>query len=152
MYGSGEILKEQRRFTIKHLRNLGYGKSCSEPIIQEEISKLLMKMMTPDEERPDKIVNFKHIFRQHNLNIIWAFVTGRPFDADDHDAQCSESSSRKKLELRPLNVFTSYALPIPEQMLRILPEKVMKRLGIYSEGYKPLSRLILVIIITYLFY
>ena len=98
--------------------------------------------MTPNEGNTETIVNFKHIFRQHTLNIIWAFVTGNSFD-EDH-SNFIESSRSGTLELRSLNVFTSYTLQIPEPILRILPLKVMKRLGIYSEGYKPLSQLILV--------
>ncbi len=95
----------------------------------------------PDEGNPETIVIFKHIFRQHTLNIIWAFLTGNSFD-EDH-SNLIETLRSNKLEWRPLNAFTSSALPIP--ILRIFPSKVMKRLGIYSEGYKPLSQLILVI-------
>lgn len=135
-------MKEQRQFTIKHLRNLGYGKSSSEPLIQEEILKLL-KFMMPIKGHQDKTVHFKHLFRQHNVNIIWAFVFGTSFD-DDEAAQFSESARSKALELQALNVFTSYLLPIPGPILRFIPAKILKQLGIYSKGYEPLSRMILV--------
>lgn len=38
----GQLWKEQRRFTLRHLRDLGFGKSCLEGIMLDEISELVI--------------------------------------------------------------------------------------------------------------
>lgn len=40
----GELWKEQRRFTIKHLKDVGIGKSSLEGIILDEIRDLVSDM------------------------------------------------------------------------------------------------------------
>jgi methyl farnesoate epoxidase/farnesoate epoxidase len=40
----GELWKEQRRFTIKHLKDVGVGKSSLEGIILDEIQDLVSDM------------------------------------------------------------------------------------------------------------
>ena len=40
----GELWREQRRFTMHHLKNLGFGKSSLEVTILEEVSDLIMKL------------------------------------------------------------------------------------------------------------
>ena len=38
---SGEVWKQQRRFTLRSLKDLGFGKNSLEPIMQQELEELL---------------------------------------------------------------------------------------------------------------
>jgi len=74
--------RELRRFTIKSLRDLGFGKSASEEAILDE-SKYLIKNITEAIDGTDGQINLSKTFNCAALNIIWNLVAGKKFRYDD---------------------------------------------------------------------
>lgn len=140
LFDSGAMLIEQRRFALRHLRQLGYGKSSSETIIQDEILDLLKRMKDESDSNPNRIVDFKHIFRLPNLNIIWAFIGGKRFQSDD--AEFAKLTDSVELMGRGLNIIMALILPVPQKIIDVLPMGMKKKLGACMEGYKPVTHLL----------
>jgi methyl farnesoate epoxidase/farnesoate epoxidase len=70
----GEAWKEQRRFALKHLRDLGFGKSSMmEEIIREEFVQLAEKFR----ENGGKEVDSHQLFNLTVVNVIWGIVAGK---------------------------------------------------------------------------
>jgi len=124
------------------LRELGYGKSSSESIIQDEIAELLLRMKAESKSNPDGIVDFKHIFRLPNLNIIWAFVAGKRFQSDD--SEFAKLTDSVELMGRGINLFLALVFPVPQSVLNLLPMSVKKKVGACMEGYGPVTQVLTV--------
>ncbi|XP_055940587.1 cytochrome P450 2J6-like [Argiope bruennichi] len=78
---NGRAWKEQRRFTIRVLRDLGMSKSRMENIIQEELKKLIEIIDSKDGEA----FNLDEILLPSVSNIILTLLTGSPLDFNDKD-------------------------------------------------------------------
>ena len=63
LFNYGEEFKELRRFTLKSLRDLGFGKNSSEEIILEECREVVGKIKELVEEK-DGIVNLDKLFNK----------------------------------------------------------------------------------------
>ena len=50
---SGDVWKNQRRFTLRTLRDLGFGRNTLEPIMQEELEELLKLFHNRQGEKVD---------------------------------------------------------------------------------------------------
>jgi methyl farnesoate epoxidase/farnesoate epoxidase len=74
--------KELRRFTMKSLKDLGFGKSASEEAILDE-SKTLIRKITEAIEGTDGEINLEKTLNCAALNIIWNLVAGKRFSYDD---------------------------------------------------------------------
>jgi hypothetical protein len=71
IFTDGPYWLELRRFTLRHLRNFGYGKTSMESLIMQEVDDLIKEMSTKDtvqvitpwrrirlrRPRPDRILN-----------------------------------------------------------------------------------------------
>ena len=44
MFTDGELWKEQRRFSVRHLRELGMGRSSQEDYIMDEVNDLISSL------------------------------------------------------------------------------------------------------------
>jgi len=44
MFTDGELWKEQRRFTVRHLRDFGMGRSSQEDFIMDEVNDLISSL------------------------------------------------------------------------------------------------------------
>ena len=64
--------QEQRRFTLKNLKDLGFGKSSMEILIQEEIEKCI-EMLRQEVGKPTQL-NLK--LNIAILNALWKLLTG----------------------------------------------------------------------------
>ena len=82
VFNSGPKFKEMRRFTLKTLRDLGFGKNTSEGIILEEWHKVKQEMEKMMEEN-DGIVELGYLFNKAALNIVWHITAGERFEYDD---------------------------------------------------------------------
>jgi len=94
-FGNGESWKELRRFSLRTLRDFGFGKQKSqETFIEEELDHLMKRM---DEMRSEAatqasaaekdVVCMKKFFSVSALNIIWSLIAGFRFHHDDKQLQ-----------------------------------------------------------------
>ena len=80
----GEEWQVQRRFALRHLRDLGFGKTWAEDMIHEEINDLVEDIEAQRVRNPIKgSVNFKGFFNISLVNVIWAFIAGQRFERSD---------------------------------------------------------------------
>lgn len=89
----GPLWQEQRRFAVKHLKNLGFGKQKIDTIIQEEARYLIDDFILKSQHgdvRFDKDFNFPII------NILWQLVASKKFEVDHPD---SKSMMSKVMEM-----------------------------------------------------
>ena len=77
-----EKWRELRRFILKSLRDLGFGKSASEEAIINE-SKTLVRNITDMVDGTDGEVNLEKMLNCAGLNIVWNLVAGKQFEYDD---------------------------------------------------------------------
>ena len=135
MFTEGPFWQEQRRFTLRHLRDLGFGKTSIEDMMLDEIHELLSEISTAAESDPDQIVNYKGIFSVSVLNVLWAMVVGERYRRND-------PNPKKLLEAietisRAGNVVRS-VIPIPALLLRMFP-KLRNFLGTRNDLFKELN-------------
>ncbi|XP_046657699.1 methyl farnesoate epoxidase-like [Daphnia pulicaria] len=79
----GELWKEQRRFTIKHLKDVGVGKSSLEGIILDEIRDLVTDINGVVECSKDGNIMLDDVFTTSVINILWVMVSGTRFKRGD---------------------------------------------------------------------
>ena len=77
-----ERWRELRRFTLKSLRDLGFGKTGSEEAIIEEC-KVLVDSIKAQIDGETSVVELETTLNCAALNIIWNLVAGRRFSYDD---------------------------------------------------------------------
>nr|APH81377.1 cytochrome P450 CYP3036A1 [Tigriopus kingsejongensis] len=83
MFSEGDEWLEQRRVTLRHLRDFGFGKTGMEALILNEIQELLEVMET--EIGTD--VRFKGKFNSSIINVLWTIMTGRRCSLNDPKMQ-----------------------------------------------------------------
>ncbi|KAG0712303.1 Cytochrome P450 2J6 [Chionoecetes opilio] len=76
---SGDVWRQQRRFTLRTLRDLGFGRNTLEPIMQEELDELLQLLMRRQGEKVDVGL----LFNRSIVNVIWAITIGKRYSYDD---------------------------------------------------------------------
>lgn len=75
----GKVWSDQRRFTLRTLRDFGFGKTGMEEMIQEEV--LLFKaLINKNQEEPFDFINQ---FNLPILNALWKVTVGERFEYDD---------------------------------------------------------------------
>lgn len=99
-----------RRFTMRTLRDFGFGKQKSmESVIDEEITTITSRL---DKVVDDGIsLSMRQFFTVSILNVLWAMVAGYRFSHDDS----------KLLELIRLVDETSKANPIKGNVIQAIP-------------------------------
>ena len=78
-----ERWRELRRFTLKSLRDLGFGKSCSEEAIIEETRVLVENIKESLDGDNEGEVDLEKSLNCASLNIIWNLVAGTRFKYND---------------------------------------------------------------------
>lgn len=76
---NGATWEAQRRFTLRHLRDFGFGKNSMEQLIMEEVREIV-DWMKKEEGHPLE-VNRK--FSLAVLNSLWMILSGKRFDQHD---------------------------------------------------------------------
>lgn len=138
MFIDGEFHREQRRFTLRHLRDLGFGRTSSEDMIHEEIVDLLDAIRGQSNSDPNNIVDFYGMFNLSALNVLWALIGGERFMRDD---------IRLTRLLQMLDIYARSfkpllaSLPIPRFVLQIFPP-IKGFLGLKFEVFQPLQNFI----------
>ena len=116
-FNDGDAWQEQRRFTLRHLRDFGFGKTSSENSIQEEINDL-MKEIKVQAQISNGLVDFRGMFNLSLLNVIWTVVSGERFKL--HDAKLKKLFATVNTIIRRGNPFRA-GIPIPKIILSNFP-------------------------------
>ena len=66
--------QEQRRFTLRHLRDLGFGKTSIENQMMDEVDDLIREIATTAQSDPVGVVDFKGIF---NVSVVPCLSSGQ---------------------------------------------------------------------------
>ena len=82
IFHSGSEYRELRRFTLKTLRDLGFGKQSSEEIILEEC-ECMKKCITKMIDESDGVLDLDKLFNKAALNVVWNVTAAERFDYDD---------------------------------------------------------------------
>ena len=72
MFANGKEWQEQRRFTLKNLRDLGFGKTSMESLIQEDIEKCI-DLLRKEVGKPTQLDLKLNIAI---INALWKLLTG----------------------------------------------------------------------------
>lgn len=143
MFIDGDFFREQRRFTLRHLRDLGFGRTSAEDMIQDEIREVIRVIVDQSSSDPNRVVDFKNgIFNRSVLNILWALIGGERFNRDD---------ARLTNLLNMVDFFNRSFKPqsanvaVPGFLLRMFPS-LRKILGIHNDIFEPLQNFIRTVI------
>ncbi|XP_046454333.1 methyl farnesoate epoxidase-like isoform X1 [Daphnia pulex] len=134
----GDFWQEQRRFTLRHLRDLGFGKTSIEDQMMGEITDLISEITATAKSNRDHVVDFKSIFSVSVINILWAIIGGKRFQRDD-------PKFKKLLDnidqfLQSGNVLQAN-LPVPAILVRLFPS-LPGWLGINTQLFVPIQKFI----------
>ena len=79
MFTSGDVWVEQRRFTLRQLRDLGFGKTSIEDQMMDEIGKLIAELENSASSNPNRIVDIGDALKASVINVLWAIIAGIQF-------------------------------------------------------------------------
>ena len=139
MFIDGDFFREQRRFTLRHLRDLGFGRTSAEDMIQDEIREMIRVIGDQSTSDPNGVVDFKSgIFNRSVLNILWALIGGKRFNRDD--ARLTSLLNMVDFFNRSFKHQTA-SVAVPAFLLRMFPS-LRKILGIRNDIFEPLQNFI----------
>ncbi len=124
--------QEQRRFTLRHLRDLGFGKTSIENQMMDEVDDLIREIATTAQSDPVGVVDFKGIFNVSVVNILWAIVGGRRYQRDDPNF--NQLLANVDALLKTGNP-ALLMLPVPSFLIRWFPS-LKKVFGLDSDKFK----------------
>lgn len=81
VFTDGEVWEEQRRFSMRTLKQLGLGKTNMVEHIEREAHDMIQFLKK--KTRDGSPVLMHSAFDVSVLNVIWAFISGKRFDLDD---------------------------------------------------------------------
>ncbi|XP_046455635.1 methyl farnesoate epoxidase-like [Daphnia pulex] len=134
MLVDGDFLTIQKRFTLHHLRDFGYGRQNMESLVSKEVAVLLadMKRQFHDE---GNVFEFKNYFNISLVNALWVMLASARFERDD-------PRLKSLVELFDV-VFRSgdivrVAFPCPAILMKLFPAVFAKlgRMDLLKEVWK----------------
>ena len=75
----GQEWVEQRRFSMRHLRDFGFGKSTGEELITNEMKEFIQGL----DKNVGKPVSINKSFSVAVLNTLWMIMSGVRYEQDD---------------------------------------------------------------------
>ena len=70
---------EQRRFTLRHLRDFGFGKNTGEELIRNELKEFIQGL----DKNVGKPISINRSFNVAILNTLWMIMSGVRYEQDD---------------------------------------------------------------------
>lgn len=104
---SGDLWKSQRRFSLKTLRNLGFGKRSFEGKIIDEIEYLFRKV-DMESENGRKPMKMNKLLTPAVSNVVSQMVNGVRYDYDHKTRLKLDSIFLRELPIQKYFTFTSY--------------------------------------------
>ncbi|ODM88926.1 Farnesoate epoxidase [Orchesella cincta] len=135
IFSSGEPWQKMRRFTIRTLRDFGFGKAASmDVVVSEELEKFtgyLQKQMTTE-----GVVKVDGLFDLTLVNVLWRLVTGVNYSMDDERILELLKLSNDMIQNTKFSFDASAAFPFlwhlfPQWSGKNLQMKVVKALQAY---------------------
>ena len=126
----GELWHQQRRFTLRTLKDFGFGRQGMERLIQEETQQFI-NFIKPDSDKP---VDFTNKINLAIINALWKISVGERFEYDDpvllnivqRLSECFKIVSDPKAGLVRSFPWLNY----------IVPEKIFKRKLLFSTFHR----------------
>lgn len=73
-----------RRFTVRNLRDYGFGKSAEmDTVVNEELDKYIAHIKEESAKAPGNIVHVEDLFNLAMINVLWRMVSGKSHDLKD---------------------------------------------------------------------
>lgn len=126
---------------MRHLRNMGLGKTSIESTVLEESQNLIAEIRKRSASHPLGVVDFKQLFHVPIINIVWSMIAGERFRRDD---------PRSERLLNDIDAFfregnpVRVGAPIPAVLLDKFP-KLREYFGVRTEMFEPLQEFIKVL-------
>ncbi|XP_059479051.1 methyl farnesoate epoxidase-like [Neocloeon triangulifer] len=83
IFSQGNLWREQRRFTLRHLRDLGFGKRSMEGLIHEEVNSLIVEVGRMAGTNWEQSVELHNMLGASGINVLWHVMAGRRYAHDD---------------------------------------------------------------------
>ncbi|XP_046656380.1 methyl farnesoate epoxidase-like [Daphnia pulicaria] len=138
MFIMGQFWQEQRRFTMRHLRDLGFGKTSIEDQMMGEVGDLIKDIENKSQLDKDRVVDLKGIFQVSVVNILWAIIAGERFRRDDPKFQ--ELLTANEQVFRAGDPVRGN-IPVPAFILKH-SRLVREFIGVKSEMTEPIKKFI----------
>jgi hypothetical protein len=71
---------EQRRFTLRTLREFGFGKSGMEEMINNEVFEFIPYIISVANENKNGTIKVQNLFNVSILNALWQIIAGSRYD------------------------------------------------------------------------
>ena len=137
----GDFWEEQRRFSHRNMRELGFGKSSIEDQMMEEINDLISEMSETAKSNAEHVVDFNDIFKVSMVNILWGIVGLKCYRRSDPTFKKLFDSIEEFLQ-NGRNIVIGN-LPIPEFLIRVFPS-LPRILGMKTELFSSIQKIIMV--------
>jgi hypothetical protein len=95
----GDLWKETRRFSLRHLRDFGYGKSNMESSVMEEVTNVV-NHLDKRAGSGEAIVSFESTFGPAVLSTLWHMVAGIRTELDDPEVLRLQRIVKETLQRR----------------------------------------------------
>jgi methyl farnesoate epoxidase / farnesoate epoxidase len=85
-FTEGDLWKNQRRFTLRHLRDFGFGKQKMDEYIHEEVSILfdaINRIVQKQSDHPEIGLDLLTIMPAVAINTLWYIIAGSKNDLED---------------------------------------------------------------------
>ncbi|CAB3386700.1 Hypothetical predicted protein [Cloeon dipterum] len=83
IFNDGDDWREQRRFTLRHMRELGFGKMSLEGVIHAEVEDLLRQVATKAGADFSHGVELSDILGVASVNVLWFVIARERYSHDD---------------------------------------------------------------------